>query len=552
MRVNMGYFDNPSGSSNSSNTNIPQNRRHYENSSYQEQMPATRKWKPPGKKSRLKLIIVLVIIFLITGGGSAFAFRDTLSNTFSLMTKSPINYYSSLEKQTIKKTSEKLSDYVKLAQKDIAYDSSTEITYDHDTINALLNSFPGISMDNLENSLGISLKNIGVDTHTVIKGGNIYGNLNLRINKTDIIEAVLLFDTLKNIYLVNLPDLSPAYLNISTSSLIGTDSANQLGSTAYKNTICSVLDSAFITKYTNLLIDQIDQVELDKNAEIKTNSLSASCNKLTVTITDKDLEKMLVAVLKEAKSDKIIIDYLLSIGVAKEDYQAVIQKLLESIDAYLALDNDTCIKMLVYTDNNGNILGRQFSKQKKGISQGTLGYTFIGKGKNIEFELYMKDNSDTALARCYGNCTKKNKAYSGSAALEFMSATDLIPIGINLNIDFEDFRTVIMDKKFYQYGKLILSSPLLMGAQIALDNDVKDDTQLSNFAVQMGSSTLLTIDSEFTYLDDYTIPKSDEEKKIYDISDLQSYISSFDITSYIFELSKRLGVDEKKLIENFN
>jgi hypothetical protein len=505
-----------------------------------------------GKKSKTRVIAAIVIIVMLTCSGTAFAFRGPLSNALSMMTKSPVQYYANLEKQDIKKNADKLSTYLDFTRKNFSCDATTDISYDRDTIDGLLNSTLGTGLKKFEDILGIQMGQIGLHSHAVVKEGRIYEDMKLRLNKSDALGAVLLLDSSKKQYLLQLPELSKDYLNFYSSTSDIAKSSVLSDSPAYTNAIYKVLDSSFITRYADLIIDQIDKVTLSKHAKLKTNSFSEDCNELTATITKKDLNKMAAAILQEAQNDKVILDLLPSLGLNKENFQTFIKKGLEEFTSNVASNDDTCIKMNVYVDNNGSVLGRQFCTQEQGKTQSTLGYTILHKGSNIEFELYLKDASDTPYAKFYGRCTKKGEAYSGNAAAQF-AGTGLLSSSINLNAEFENLRAETKGNRYYQYGKIKLSIPLLMGTQIGMDFDVKDDTQYSNIALQMGSSKILSLDTKLTYLDgaNDTIPDIPGNEKIYDLKDYQSFIKSFDLNAFSAALSKHFGVDAKKIMEMF-
>ena len=92
----------------------------------------------------------------------------------------------------------------------------------------------------------------------------------------------------------------------------------------------------------------------------------------------------------------------------------------------------------------------------------------------------------------------------------------------------------------------------MMGMEIALEFDVKDDAQLSTLKLNMGKSSLVTLDMSTKYLKDFTIPKPDQNAITYDLlTDMDGYVSTIDIEGYISALSDRLGVDLQSLLGNF-
>ena len=156
----------------------------------------------PKKKSHKKLIAgVIVLVLVLSMAATAFAFQDTLFNTFAMMTKSPQNYYAYVEEKAISDSVDKITPYLNLtnsnAKKNFAYQTSVNVSYDRDTINSLLQSTLGVSMDDLESTYGIKLDNIGFNTTVATKDGNLYDSLGLSLNQVDVITLEIFMDTVK-------------------------------------------------------------------------------------------------------------------------------------------------------------------------------------------------------------------------------------------------------------------------------------------------------------------------------------------------------------------
>ena len=67
----------------------------------------------------------------------------------------------------------------------------------------------------------------------------------------------------------------------------------------------------------------------------------------------------------------------------------------------------------------------------------------------------------------------------------------------------------------------------------------------------MGASPLVTVGSTLEYLDDYTVKMPPKDAEAYNYSQIDSYQASIDIEKYIDNLSEKLGVDLKGLLENY-
>jgi len=89
----------------------------------------------------------------------------------------------------------------------------------------------------------------------------------------------------------------------------------------------------------------------------------------------------------------------------------------------------------------------------------------------------------------------------------------------------------------------------MMGMEIELDFDVKEDEQLFNIMLNMGKSSLVTLETSTKYIKNFSIPKLDSNANIYDLStEAEVYALTVDIEGYLSSLSDRLGVDLRGLL----
>lgn len=522
------------------------------NSGQQYQMPAQMlPTQTSKKKSHKKLIVMIfVILVIISAAATAYAFKDTILNTVALMTKSPAEYYSYVEKKAINDIVDKsVVPYQNLNQTNTAYDTSVDITYDHDTVNSLLKSTLGIGLDDTEGTSGFTIDSLGIDALVASKDGNLYENLGLRLNQVDIITLEIFMDTVKQELLLRLPELSPALLRQSL--------ATGEGSTDIQMDKLKLLTpertADFIKRYGNIVVDHIDQVVLSKNSSIKTDTLSATCNKLTINLDNETYYAIISAILQEAKEDEYIYDLLSISNVTKEDYQKAVTDAEASIqESYnnKTADDNVLTEMVLYVNSQGDIIGRDINMKEKDSSLGSFGYALLSKKNYEEYNIYVKGTDGTTMIRGFGNQTAKDKVYNGKATLELNNISSSLTGNVSFDLTYSDVRTVWKDKHAYYYGNYSVSSLAMMGIVVLLENSAVEDVQQNKLILQMGNSPLLTVDVKTKYLEDYSIPTLTGTEETYDSADYKSYLSSLDLDTFITNLSDKLGVNLQNIMDS--
>lgn len=503
--------------------------------------------QPPEKKSHKKLFTAFIIVLaLLSISAVAYAFRSNIINTFSMMTKSPAEYYAFVEEKAVGNVLDAEISYVNSADKKFAYDTSVDVTYDREQVDSLLKDNLGTGLTDIENSLGLKLDSFGVKALIASNGSNAYESIGLKLNQVDIITMDMFIDTVKQEVLLCLPELSPAYLK---QSLITDGTATGIN-TSNLSLLTPERTNDFIKRYDKIIVEQIKQVELSKNAEVNLDTISATCNQLTVTIDNDSMYEIVSAVLKEAKEDEYIFDILPLLSMTKEEYQESITStetnLKENIDS--SFPEGSNIEMIVSVDNRGDIIGRDISVKAAGSSLGSVGYLALGKDDTEEFNFYIKDKSSNVLARCFGTKKKVDGSYDGNATLELSDTIPNLPGSLSFNIAFEDVRTEKKDNQVYQYGTYTLSSVSMFGIVVILQNDVVDDVQQNKLILQMGATSLLTVDAKTKYLKDYTMPALTGNEEVYDLTDYSSYLTTLNTEAFLTRLSEQLGINLQDII----
>jgi hypothetical protein len=231
---------------------------------------------------------------------------------------------------------------------------------------------------------------------------------------------------------------------------------------------------------------------------------------------------------------------------AIEDAQTSMKESLESTSA-----EEGSITMNVYVNNRGEIIGRDFSAEESGNKVGNLRFASLNKGDLNEFSLSVTDAEGNKILTGNGTDTKSGDSNDGDINLVFSdpSLSLGLPADISLDIKYEGVRTELKNNRVYSYGTYTFSSPIAMGAELVIENSVTGEVQNCKATVQMGVTPLITFDAKTEYLKDFAIPAISGSEETYE--DYESYVSSFDVETFISNLSDKLGVDLQSLMNGF-
>ncbi len=508
------------------------------------------------KKSRIKPIIaaIIVVVLLLAATASAYAFSDTVRNSVDLLLRAPKDYYSSIENKSIGSSVDKSIAYMNMnkADKNIAQSLNATLSYDKDTVGALLQTTYGMTISDFEALIGIPLDTIGFDVIAAESGNESYQKIGVNLNNVDIISGELFSDLALKQILYHVPDLSPAYLKQSLDmSLYGAEDIDYEKLTNAIKNLTSDSTGDFVKRYAKLITDEIEDVELKKKEQLTVGDLTVDTNLLTVTIYPETITNISLKILEEAKNDEYILDLLPLFDTTIEEYHKSIDEHIKEIknSSDNLIEEEEFIKMYVYVGNDGSILGRKFEFIGDSGESVKINFSHIEQKEKGAYEFYVSENQEDTTIHATGSHSIEDGAYTGAGKFK-VNSYDLGDT--EFDFEYEDIKTKIKNNRAYFYGNISLSSYSLMGMEIVLEFDVKDDAQLSTLKLNMGKSSLVTLDTSTKYLKDFTMPKPDQNATTYDmLTDMDGYASTIDIEGYISALSDRLGVDLQGLLGNF-
>ena len=499
------------------------------------------------KKPRKKIFVAIIVVILLLGSAAtAYGFSSTVRNSIDLLLKSPKDYYEHIENKSLESSMDKSSAFMNMNKaKNSATNVTATLSYDKETVGAMLQSYLGMTISDFEASLGIPLDSVGFDIISANSEKEMYQKTGLELNNIDIISGEFFFDYVSKEMLLYFPELSAAYLDLDMSEL-GEEDFDLEGFSDAMNKTTSDSTIELIKRYGRLITEEIKDVELTKKEQLTVGDITVEANLLTVSLYPETMKNILSSVLEEAKNDEYILNLLPLMEMTKEEYQAEIDDAI--LDAKNKFDglpqDDKLMVMNVYVGSEGDILGRKITIAE---NNDTLGFFYVEKNNKGEYEFFMNPDDENDI-RLTGSHTKEKGAYTGGLTFRVSDNTE----PIEFDIEYEGLKLEHRNNHIYTYGSLSLSSYAMMGMEVVLELDVKDETQLATIKLNMGRTSLVALETSTKYLEDFTIPRPDKNADIYDaLTESDEYALTMDIDAYISSLSDRLGVDLEDLLGGF-
>ncbi len=508
------------------------------------------------RKPKLKLIAAIAIIAVLLAGSVLALANRTLSNTFALLTKSPVEYYSAIEKQNINKGIDSLTasydKYLDLYQKNktsgIAQDTNLKLT-----VNPQFTSLIGLE----------DFQSVEAKIHSLSKENNGKSAISIFYNEQSLVTVNTLLNSESGELFANIPELSGAYLLFPLDQLMSYsgETASEFNYSEYikeieafmnKETFSPETLNSLLKKYSALFIDNIDNMKLDKNVSITASNLKSTYNMLTSELNGEDVYNILTAVLKEAKNDKTLKELFVSLKVCKEEeYSQLIE------DASTDLTNEKksmtaadSILMRVYVDKTGKIMGREFTTQEEKNPSGG-GYYLAAKGRKIGYTAWVKEKG-VNIIEFNTDGTSTADGFSGTSVFNFSEYNPENDDYTTNSFNIASENVNLVKNKGYLNGKFTVTSGLLTGGSLVLNctaDEQQQDIVLQVIYGGLEAATLNITSKEGTY-EDIEFPASSDQ--IFDgLTDVNSYLGTVDIEGFLTHANEVTGLDFSGLLNGF-
>lgn len=510
--------------------------------------------KPSGKLVAIFILLAVVVI----GSAAAYLNRSALSNTYALMTKSPLEYYTYTETQSINKgidtyTSyydKSLTEYKALKDAGVAEDVNLKLT-----VSPQFTSLIGLTdFESLEAQIHSQAKGMNSGKYSVglSYNGQSLATLNSFINN----ETSEIF--------LQVPELSSAYLLFSMDEMMQSYDTDIYGGSYsnYMQKVESLINSdtlspdvinTLLKKYSSLIIQNIDDVKMEKNAKVTASDINSSYTKLIATLNGEDVYNMGMAILNEAKTDDSLKAIVVELGYStEEEYASAIDSAIQELTAEkeTMTAEEESVVMNVYVDNTGRIMGREFVSNEEGIAN-KFGYYITNKGSQVGFRVFVSED-ETDILDISGKGTYSSAGFNGTATLNYSEYSDAYGDYTTYSFDVAIENAKLDKENNYINGKFTLTSDSLMGAEVSLNCTGDESQQEYLFTVLYGNLEAATLDivgKKGTY-EEFQYPSSSDE--VYDgITDISSYMSTMDVEGFTSKIQSITGIDFNSLLSSY-
>lgn len=335
--------------------------------------------------------------------------------------------------------------------------------------------------------------------------------LKAALNGVNIISGNVVVDLEEEALYLQLPEVNKRYMGVEfdTSDLGDMEEMWELYETLEK--VCPDQKEAqqLVNRYFTTAIECVDDVTKKKSV-LEAGDIEQKCTVLTVTLDEETAQKVMIAVLTQMKDDKDIEKIIKNVMAeetlveelylddmspeeAYEEFQDWVDEGLEYLEDYDDYSDDK-IKMKVYVNNKGEIVGRTITAEDT-----TIKMLMPEKGKKFGYELSYKDSYYDESMAVTGNGTRSGDKIDGEFALEYNDIS-------MADISVKDFNTkdarkgMINGKMTWKLSEDIEDytgyvSGMSMIQKITVTTDFKSDKNSSkcNIGVSMKDKNLVDI-----------------------------------------------------------
>lgn len=499
-----------------------------------------------------------VWVFAIGGGFVAilaiviaFMTIPTLSNAFTLATMSPLSYYAKAEKASLsknidsftKKYGETLKTYTK-------GDSNASIENSGDEINLKLTLDPSLTeglgyapLETLESKMTAYVNkeylNYTLDAHY---NGNLLGTVSAFLTMEAQPDVYFQIKELSDSYLkANIEEMDNLFLFSAETKnpLYGDYNYNDYTAQAakfFQNTSLSeAMLNKLLKKYANLVIDEIENVTLEKKIDYTVRDMSAKNTKITVPLSPADLYRICDNVIHTMQADEDIIKVITESGdISASDYKAAMSLLSIGMGSVLnQQDTEPVLDMVVWVDKTGTITGRSFAARDEDYPV-EVGYGHVSDKGSTAYQFYINDQTEDMIS-ADGVVARDKDTYHGDLKLDIQVSDDSEE-NLNMLIEFKDVKE---NSLLGAYTLTCQQSPY--DFNLILSQDEKTVRMAASAAED--STDLFKLELDITPIEYKEISLPSPEQ-VYEEEQIESYLENSKLEEFIKNIGIALGAED--------
>lgn len=530
---------------------------------------------PVTKKSKGKKAAVIGGIsaaVLVGGSATAYGVSDTVKNQVKLRTNSPEKYYAWVTEKNSKSIGESISEYYKkgLDKYKNGQTSSIKVSFEptEDTKELVLQEIFGddyeYELDGEAKDLADIIKNndkYAISFDAASKKGSLSSNVGLELNGDRVVSADMVMDNEALDYFIRIPELKDQWLGIEYGEYME-DLIDDIGldddpTSVYRDILkdpesfLSPEDlETEINRYAGVWSNFAKDVELEKKEEVDICDITVNYTVASVDLTEKDIAKLGLEMLKELRSDGIIkdiVDDKLDL-IDEDEYEDGLDKAIDSLKEGIKdgdYDNDeTVISIDTYIDATGTIRGIQ-TKQDD-----TTSLIIIGKdGDSIRGEISAKADKEEIFSVKL-SAEEDHKKYTGDIEIEFPDSRyrfdeDSDSEKNTVSILFEDVE-IVDEEKGYFNGDFTIN--VADAAPVVINCDADKDGQSIGCDINVSGTNYGRLGIDYSVNDkaDVDIPDKGGAYMI-DLDDasrfdIEDYTSKDEVESFVKGVLEKTGL----------
>lgn len=398
--------------------------------------------KKAGKKKGLFIALAAVLSVVLLVGIILLINIAAIGNFFRKTFSTPDEYYQYVEMRAATEAAEHMSNIygnmlerTDISDKLVSLDMIAKMSEDGQK---LIETFVPYDLDWLQEITG------GLDIN--IKDKMLSMSFETALGKQNIVSGDFIADIENGKCFLKVPELAEKYLGIemedvsvsySEMSLLG---ASMLDMNAMRHNVAPDAETVekLAVSYMKTALACVRDVDMTSD-ELSVGDISRTYTKLTITIDEDTCQEMAEAILKQVMKDselkKLFIataestlesyemmygdeDYYeesfgeLSAEDAYEEFLDDIEQMLDNVDA---ITMDGKIKMNIWVDNKGNIVGREIRINTE-YDKVVICYQMVEDGSKFALEAKYDDGYEEIELN--GNGTKSGEVLSGDFVLE--------------------------------------------------------------------------------------------------------------------------------------
>lgn len=501
------------------------------------------------KNKKLAAIIGIFVAALLVVGVAGAMNAKKIANVVKEKTSSPEEYYRYVEeKNRDASLGQMKNNYGTFYDDAVKKERTDKVTYQidlGDTLKALASGY-------------------GFESATIVATGKTEDNVvaaqaKIQLNGKDAATLNTWMDYNQKEGYVQLPELSPAYLDLSSTLQEAAASipSYTMGTDAEKYLLKADQIDTLVTTYSDIILDNMKKVERTQE-KLSVGNVSEEYTKLTVTCDGKEIQKMSQEILEKAKDDAIIKELVEKFDTSVySSFQEQIANTLSELET--AETDNAGLEMVVYVDEKTEIVGRIVTlKSGEDEESFTIKMLKPKKGNQSAYEMVVTaDGVDYLMLS--GEMKEKDHKLSGDFSLSLdeslnpgnatvLSMQDVVKIFV------KDLDQKALEKDGSLKGIIELSSEQIQsvaGYTLRINMDNTKEQSKNTIEVLVGSDVFATVQIMTEEAEAPDVTKPEDGAVTYDLSDelgLTTYVSEIDLITFITDLKTNCGVDLTALI----